>query len=261
MSDPIGMMGIVAVQPATGAWLGRRVAAAWQPTGAPRIVRDKFSYVTYTGDVRVGGPPDTRDINGVTVTKIAVGPMDNNSYLLRDNRTGEGLLIDAAAEPERLLEMIGDTPVRRIVTTHQHSDHWQALAKVREATGAATVAHPLDAPGIPVPTDELAGDGDTIRFGDAALSVIHLRGHTPGSIALCYASGPEPHLFTGDCLFPGGVGNTQKDPARFTSLINDVADRVFGRLPDATWVYPGHGKDTTLGTERPHLEEWRARGW
>jgi glyoxylase-like metal-dependent hydrolase (beta-lactamase superfamily II) len=217
--------------------------------------------VTYTGDVRVGGPADTRTINGVTVTKIAVGPMDNNSYLLRCDRSGQGLLIDAAAEPERLLEMIGDTPVQRIVTTHQHQDHWQALAQVREATGAATVAHPLDAPGIPVPTDELAEDGDTIRFGDAALSVIHLRGHTPGSIALCYASGPEPHLFTGDCLFPGGVGNTQQDPARFTSLINDVAEKVFGRLPDATWVYPGHGKDTTVGAERPHLAEWRERGW
>jgi glyoxylase-like metal-dependent hydrolase (beta-lactamase superfamily II) len=217
--------------------------------------------VTYSGDVRVGGPADTRTINGVTVTKIAVGPLENNSYLLRCGSTGEGLLIDAAAEAERLLEMIGDTPVRRIVTTHQHPDHWQALARVREATGAATVAHPLDAPGIPVPTDELVEDSGTVRFGDASLSVIHLVGHTPGSIALYYDGGPEPHLFTGDCLFPGGVGNTQKDQARFTSLINDVAEKVFGRLPDATWVYPGHGKDTTLGAERPHVQEWRDRGW
>jgi len=197
----------------------------------------------------------------VTVTKIAVGPYENNAYLLRDG-TGQALLIDAAAEPDRLLAMIGDTQVQRIVTTHQHRDHWQALAQVKEATGAATVAHPADAPGIPVPADELVEDGGTVRFGDTVLSVIHLVGHTPGSIALCYQpDGPQPHLFTGDCLFPGGVGNTQKDPERFTSLYDGVVAKVFGPLPDSTWVYPGHGKDTTLGAERPHLAEWRERGW
>jgi glyoxylase-like metal-dependent hydrolase (beta-lactamase superfamily II) len=217
--------------------------------------------VTYTGDVRVGGPSDTQEIGGVTVTKLAVGPYENNAYLLRDG-SGSGLLIDAAAEPERLLEMIGGTPVSKIVTTHQHPDHWQALAEVKAATGAVTVAHPADAPGIPVPTDELVEDGGTISFGDTTLSVIHLVGHTPGSIALVLnADSAEPHIFTGDCLFPGGVGNTQKDPARFSSLFDGVATKVFGTLPDATWVYPGHGKDTTLGAERPHLEEWRARGW
>jgi glyoxylase-like metal-dependent hydrolase (beta-lactamase superfamily II) len=217
--------------------------------------------VTYTGDVRVGGPSDTREIDGLTVTKIAVGPYENNAYLLRDS-TGQGLLIDAAAEPRRLLEMIGDTPVQRIVTTHQHADHWQALAGVKAATRAATVAHPADAPGIPVPTDELVGDGGTVGFGDTVLSVIHLVGHTPGSIALCYLpDSAEPQLFTGDCLFPGGVGNTQRDPERFTSLYDGVVSKIFGRLPDATWVYPGHGKDTTLGAERPHLAQWRQRGW
>jgi glyoxylase-like metal-dependent hydrolase (beta-lactamase superfamily II) len=216
--------------------------------------------VTYTGDVSVGGPPDTREINGVTVTKIAVGPYENNAYLLRD-RTGQALLIDAAAEPDRLLAMIGDTQVERIVTTHQHRDHWQALAQVKEATGAATVAHPADAPGIPVPADELVTDGGTVRFGDTVLSVIHLVGHTPGSIALCYQpDGPQPHLFTGDCLFPGGPGRTTT-PETFNSLMSGLEERIFGRLPDATWIYPGHGNDTTLGTERPHLEEWRARGW
>jgi glyoxylase-like metal-dependent hydrolase (beta-lactamase superfamily II) len=217
--------------------------------------------VSYTGDVEVGGPADTREINGVTLTKIAVGPMNNNAYLLRSAATGEGLLIDAAAEPERLLEMIGDTPVRKIITTHQHSDHWQALAAVKDATGAVTVAHPLDAPGIPVPTDELVEDGDTIEVGDVTLSAIHLVGHTPGSIALLYGNGPDPHLFTGDCLFPGGVGNTQKDPQRFKTLYDGVSEKLFGRLPDATWVYPGHGSDTTIGAERPHLAEWRERGW
>jgi glyoxylase-like metal-dependent hydrolase (beta-lactamase superfamily II) len=217
--------------------------------------------VTYTGNVEVGGPSDTREIGGVTLTKIAVGDMHNNAYLLVD-QTGQGLLIDAAAEPQRLIEMIGATPVAKIVTTHQHGDHWQALAELKAATGAVTVAHPLDAPGIPVPTDELVEDGGTITFGDTVLTVTHLVGHTPGSIALTLNAGSgEPHLFTGDCLFPGGVGNTQKDPERFASLYRDVSDKVFGRLPDATWVYPGHGGDTTLGAERPHLEEWHERGW
>jgi glyoxylase-like metal-dependent hydrolase (beta-lactamase superfamily II) len=216
--------------------------------------------VTYTGDVRVGGPSDTRQINGVTVTKIAVGPYENNSYLLRDAGTGRALLIDAAAEPERLLEMIGDTPVERIVTTHQHPDHWQALEQVRAATGAVTVAHPLDAPGIPVPTGELVDDGESVRFGDVSLSVIHLVGHTPGSIALVYTGPAEPHLFTGDCLFPGGPGRTTT-PETFNSLMTGLETKVFGQLPDTTWVYPGHGADTTLGAERPKLDEWRERGW
>ena len=216
--------------------------------------------MTYTGDVSVGGPSDTRQVGDVTLTKIAVGEMHNNAYLLVD-RTGRGLLIDAAAEPLRLLEMIGDTPVVKIVTTHQHPDHWQALAEVKAATGAVTVAHPLDAPGIPVPTDELVEDGDTIEFGDTRLHVTHLVGHTPGSIALTlYAAGPQPQLFTGDCLFPGGPGRTTR-PEDFNSLMTGLEERVFGRLPDATWIYPGHGNDSTLGAERPHLAEWRARGW
>ena len=216
--------------------------------------------MTYTGDVTVGGPSDTREIGGVTLTKLAVGEMHNNAYLLRD-ATGQALLIDAAAEPQRLLEMIGGIPVAKIVTTHQHPDHWQGLAAVKEATGAVTVAHPLDAPGIPVRTDELVEDGGTVTFGDTILSVTHLVGHTPGSIALTLYAAEGPHLFTGDCLFPGGVGNTQKDPERFATLYEGVTTKIFGQLPDATWVYPGHGGDTTLGTERPHLEEWRERGW
>ena len=198
----------------------------------------------------------------MTLAKIAVGPMNNNAYLLRDNATGQALLIDAAAEPERLLRLIGDTPVQKIMTTHQHRDHWGALGEVKDATGAVTVAHPLDAVGIPVPTDELVDDDGIIRFGDnVELAAIHLVGHTPGSIALLLHGNDRPHLFTGDCLFPGGVGNTQKDAERFRTLFEGVHDKLFGRLPDSTWVYPGHGPDTTLGAERPHLEEWRERGW
>jgi glyoxylase-like metal-dependent hydrolase (beta-lactamase superfamily II) len=220
--------------------------------------------VTYSGDVRVGGPPDTREIDGLTVTKIAVGPMDNNAYLLRDASTGQAILIDAANEAGRLIDLIGDTPVGTIVTTHRHADHWQALADVQKHTGAEVVAHPADADELPVPVSRAVEHGEVLTFGDAAVSFVHLRGHTPGSIAVVYDAGGRlsgaPHVFTGDSLFPGGVGKTNS-PGDFTSLLNDVSERLFGALPDETWVYPGHGQDTTLGTERPHLGEWRERGW
>ncbi|HEV2244451.1 MAG TPA: MBL fold metallo-hydrolase [Streptosporangiaceae bacterium] len=221
--------------------------------------------MTYTGDVSVGGPADTRELPGLTITKVAVGPMDNNAYLLRCSSTGELLLIDAANEADTLLRLIGGTPLSRIVTTHQHWDHWQALAAVQRATGATTFAHPDDADALPVTVAERVRHGDTVSVGDCELSVIHLRGHTPGSIALRYdASGrlaDAPHLFTGDSLFPGGPGNTEHDPKRFGQLMDDLEERVFAPLPDGTWIYPGHGKDTTLGVERPHIPEWRARGW
>ena len=221
--------------------------------------------MSYTGNVSVGGPADTRQLPGLEITKVAVGPMDNNAYLLRCTATGELALIDAANEADTLLALIGDTPLATIITTHRHRDHWVALQAVHQATGAATVAHPDDAAELPVPPTRLVRNGDTIAVGDALLSVIHLRGHTPGSVALCYDGGgalaDQPHLFTGDSLFPGGPGNTEKDPQRFSQLITDLEQRVFGQLPDGTWVYPGHGGDTTLGSERPHLPQWRARGW
>jgi glyoxylase-like metal-dependent hydrolase (beta-lactamase superfamily II) len=221
--------------------------------------------MSYTGDVSVGGPAETRELPGLAITKVAVGPMNNNAYLLRCTGTGELLLIDAANEAGTLLKLVGDTPLATIVTTHQHGDHWAALREVQQATGAATVAHPDDAGAIPVPTTTLVSHGDTITVGDARLSVIHLRGHTPGSIALCYDAGGElagqPHLCTGDSLFPGGPGSTQGDPRRFGQLITDLEERIFGALPDGTWAYPGHGADTTLGAERPHVPAWRARGW
>ncbi|GAA4524200.1 MULTISPECIES: MBL fold metallo-hydrolase [Nonomuraea] len=218
--------------------------------------------MTYTGDVQVGGPADVRELTDLSISKLAVGPYDNNAYLLRCRATGDGLLIDAAAEPDRLLALIADQPVSTIVTTHQHGDHWQALDQVSKMTGAQVVAHPLDAPALPVPVGRTVEHGDRINVGDVTLEVIHLRGHTPGSIALLYEGDDDhKHLFTGDSLFPGGVGNTWKDPERFEQLYTDVVERIFDRLPDQTWVYPGHGKDTTLGAERPSLPEWKARGW
>jgi glyoxylase-like metal-dependent hydrolase (beta-lactamase superfamily II) len=217
--------------------------------------------LSYHGHVNVGGPADVRELAWLMITKVAVGPYDNNAYLLRCRQTDEQLLIDAAAEPHTLLGTVnGD--LRTVVTTHRHPDHWQALEQVVTATGATTAAGEFDADAIPVRTDVLLRDGETISVGNIPLQVIHLVGHTPGSIALLYDDPKgHPHLFTGDCLFPGGVGNTEQDPERFASLYGGVVEKLFGRLPDETWVYPGHGKDTTLGTERPHLAEWKARGW
>jgi glyoxylase-like metal-dependent hydrolase (beta-lactamase superfamily II) len=217
--------------------------------------------VTYTGNVTPGGPPAVRELPDLTITKLSVGMMDNNAYLLRDRATGEQLLIDAAAEPERLLELVGDGGLSTVVTTHQHHDHWYALADVVSATKARSIAHPADAAALPV-VDTTVDDGQTVKVGESTLEVIHLVGHTPGSIALVYRDpAGVAHLFTGDSLFPGGVGNTQGDAERFSSLINDVEHKLFDRLPDDTWFYPGHGKDSTLGTERPAIPQWRARGW
>ena len=216
---------------------------------------------TYTGDVEVGGPAQTREASGLRITKIAVGTFNNNCYLLENISTGDLVLIDAASEPSTLLNLIADRPLSGIVTTHQHADHWQALEDVKAATGAPTYAHPADVDGLPIPPDRLLNEGDTLKVGDIELEAIHLVGHTPGSIALLHAAdSDQPHLITGDCLFPGGTGRTE-NPTDFGHLIDDVTAKIFDRLPDSTWIYPGHGADTTLGVERPHLDEWRARGW
>ncbi|MCG7528077.1 MBL fold metallo-hydrolase [Streptomyces sp. OfavH-34-F] len=218
--------------------------------------------MTYSGAVHVGGPADVHELTDLMISKVAVGPMDNNAYLLRCRDTGEQLLIDAANDAGTLLRLMGDDSIRSVVTTHRHRDHWQALGEVVAATGARTYAGRYDAEAIEVPTEVLVEDGDVVRVGRVELTARHLTGHTPGSIALLYDD-PHgaPHLFTGDCLFPGGLGNTRREPEAFASLLHDVETKVFDPLPDETWVYPGHGRDTTLGDERPHLPEWRARGW
>jgi glyoxylase-like metal-dependent hydrolase (beta-lactamase superfamily II) len=221
--------------------------------------------VSYTGEVSPGGPADVRDLPDVTIRKVSVSQMHNNCYLLICKATGEQLLVDAADEAPRLLELVaegGGTGLARVVTTHQHWDHHRALPDVVAATSARTAAGREDADALPVPTDEPLDHGDTVKLGDLTLEVIHLRGHTPGSVALVLRSSDgSTHVFTGDSLFPGGVGNTQGDAVRFGSLIDDVEQRLFGTLPDDTWVYPGHGNDTTIGAERPAVPEWRARGW
>lgn len=218
----------------------------------------------YTGHVNPGTAA-RRTLPGVTIVKASVGPMDNNAYLVTCSETGETLLIDAANDADVLLDLIGKhaPKLSLIVTSHQHFDHWQALEAVAAATGAPTAAHQIDAEPLPVKPDRLLAHGDTVQVGKLTFDVIHLRGHTPGSVALALdgpATGGVTQLFTGDCLFPGGVGKTWQE-GDFTQLLDDVTSRVFEVYADSTVVYPGHGDDTLVGTERPHVDEWRERGW
>ncbi len=197
--------------------------------------------------------------------------MDNNVYVLTAKNSGVQVLIDAADDFPRIQELLdagaadsssGKAAVRMIITTHSHWDHVRALAEAKAATGARTAAGGPDTADIEVPTDVPLSHGDVLDFDGFDLEVIALRGHTPGSVALVYRDPEGPaHLFTGDSLFPGGVGNTQKDLERFNSLYRDVVERIFEQFPDETLVHPGHGAGTTLGAERPHLGDWKERGW
>ena len=210
------------------------------------------------------------DLKNVTIRSRSVSSMDNNVYVITAKDTGEQVLIDAADDFPAVRELLSEAAadasvpahVALIITTHSHWDHVRALADAVQATGARTAAGSEDAPDIEVPTDVPLEHGDVGRFNGFELEAIKLRGHTPGSVALLYRDPNGPaHLFTGDSLFPGGLGNTQQDPERFASLYRDVVERVFEYLPDDTIVHPGHGAGTTLGAERPHLQEWKERGW
>lgn len=216
---------------------------------------------TGLGHVVPGGDPFVARLSDtVTLHKLAVGSMPNNAYLL----TGPdaSVLIDAAAEPERLLVLLGDRMPTKIITTHRHHDHIEALGELVSATGAEPLAGTPDCSAITLATGVRLGevwDGARIDFGSEHLDVIGIVGHTPGSIMLVY-HGDDIHLFTGDSLFPGGPGRTESK-TDFHRLMTDLKTKIFARFDDTTVVHPGHGDDTTLGAERPHLREWRERGW
>lgn len=215
----------------------------------------------YTGDV--SGGPARRRAGGADIVKLSVGEMDNNVYLITCTATGRQILIDAANDAPAILRLLESVPgtLDLILTTHRHPDHWQALAEVAQATGVPTAAGRLDAEALPVTPDRLIDDGDTITVGDLTFEAILLVGHTPGSIALALTdTDGRVHLITGDCLFPGGIGKTWS-PEDFETLYRDVTTKLFDRYPDGAHVYPGHGKDTSLGAERGDLPVWRERGW
>ena len=222
----------------------------------------------YTGDVSpADGRPahlaQRRTLDNATIVKMSVGDMDNNVYVITDSATGSSLLVDAANDTEAVLALVDALPgrVEQILTTHWHPDHWQALEAVHAALPVPTAVGRADAEHLPVAPDVLLDDGDTIRIGDLTLDVITLQGHTEGSVALALTErSGRVHLVTGDSLFPGGVGKTWAE-GDFERLLGDVEDKLFGRYGDDTAVYPGHGGDTKLGVERPHLAQWRERGW
>jgi len=205
----------------------------------------------YTGIVDAYGPADFRLLPDVLIAKMGLGPSGVNGYLLRCVRTEEQVLVDAADDVLFVAAIMGSRGLSTIVTTHAHPAHVRALHDLQESTFARTVAHPDDSGALPVPTSHPVRDGDVVRVGDVALTVLHLAGHTPGSIALLYSppDGSAPHLFTGDALLSGGPGTTSTPEDR-ERLLDALGRKVFAALPDETWIYPGHGEDTTVGRER-----------
>jgi glyoxylase-like metal-dependent hydrolase (beta-lactamase superfamily II) len=194
----------------------------------------------------------------VEVHKVVVGPLDNNVFVVRCRATGDAVLLDAANEHERLLELCERLGVTRVLETHGHWDHIQAVPAMREA-GYQVAVTALDAPKLrDVGYDVFLDDTEVIELGRLRLHAIHNPGHTPGSISFHLAG--TPLLFTGDTLFPGGPGATNFEDGDFDTIIRSITDKLFV-FPDETIVLPGHGLDTTIGTERPHLEEWIERGW
>ena len=194
--------------------------------------------------------------SGVEIDKYVVGPFENNVFVVRDLGSGEALIIDAANEHDLLLEVSRATGVRRVLTTHGHWDHIQAVTALRDAGIEVGIAE-ADAAMLPS-YDFTIPDGEVLRVGELALRSIHTPGHTPGST--CFELLGHPIVFSGDTLFPGGAGNTATEGASFDQIIESIDRRLF-TLPPNTLVFPGHGLDTTIGTERPQLDAWVERGW
>jgi glyoxylase-like metal-dependent hydrolase (beta-lactamase superfamily II) len=191
------------------------------------------------------------------IHRVVVGPMDNNVFVLRCRQTGEAVLLDAANEHERLLELCRDLGVRRVLETHGHWDHIQAVPAVRDAGYDVGVTE-ADAGMLPS-YDFILEDDSVISVGRLRLRTIHTPGHTPGSMSFRLEGSPV--LFSGDTLFPGGPGATKFEGGDFPTIIRSIEDRLFSRLEPDVIVLPGHGDDTTIGAERPHLQEWVDRGW
>ncbi|MBA2283239.1 MAG: MBL fold metallo-hydrolase [Actinomycetota bacterium] len=197
------------------------------------------------------------DATGVEIHMVVVGPVDNNVYVLRCTETGDAVLLDAANEHGRLLELCKALGVRRVLETHGHWDHIQAVPELRDA-GYSVAVTKEDAGMLPS-YDETLEDDDVIPVGRLRLRTIHTPGHTRGS--MCFRLEDHPVLFSGDTLFPGGPGATKFEGGSFPTIIRSIDDRLFSKLDPEVLVLPGHGERTTIGAERPHLQEWVDRGW
>jgi glyoxylase-like metal-dependent hydrolase (beta-lactamase superfamily II) len=193
----------------------------------------------------------------VEIHKVVVGPYDNNVFVVRCRETGDALLVDAANEHEQLLELCRSLGVRQVIETHGHWDHIQAVPQLRDA-GYEVAVTAADAGMLPS-YDLLLEDDAVLEVGRLRLRTIHTPGHTPGS--MCFRIEGSPVLLSGDTLFPGGAGNTKTDLGDFDQIIESIDRRLYAVLDDDVIVMPGHGNDTTIGLERPHLEEWVERGW
>lgn len=215
----------------------------------------------YDGRVEPDGPWQDRRDGALHVRKFSVEEMDNNVYLIRCSASNEALLVDAAARPGRIREAIKDVDVRAVVQTHGHWDHVRAWDDLKAEPGLPIWGNPGDQNLFPRPVDRALVDGEVLNVGLLRVEVLHIPGHTPGSCSYLVHGDERDHLFTGDTLFPGGPGNTFGDADAFTQIMDGLETRVFGQFDDDTWIYPGHGHDTTLGRERPHLADWRERGW
>ncbi|MDQ1356208.1 MAG: hypothetical protein QOF20_2830 [Acidimicrobiaceae bacterium] len=191
------------------------------------------------------------------IHKVVVGPMDNNVYVLRCKETGDAVLLDAANEHEKLLELCRDLGVRKVLETHGHWDHIQAVPAVRDA-GYEVGVTAADSDMLPS-YDFVLEDESVIEVGRLRLHTILTPGHTPGS--MCFRLDGSPVLFSGDTLFPGGPGATTFPGGDFPTIIRSLEDRLFAPLAADTIVMPGHGNNTSIGAERPHLQEWIDRGW
>jgi glyoxylase-like metal-dependent hydrolase (beta-lactamase superfamily II) len=185
-----------------------------------------------------------------------IGPLENNIFIVSDAASGEAYVLDGGYEPRQIADAASGLTVKTILVTHGHRDHHENVGTLKGLLQSPVAIGIDDAAMLSIEPDLLIVDQQSFSFGPHTLQAIHTPGHTPGSTCFLYRN----YLFTGDTLFPGGPGNTQRDPVRFERIITSIRERLFG-LPDDTVVFPGHGRDTTIGTERPHLDEWIARGW
>lgn len=197
------------------------------------------------------------------IKELVVGPLMANCFIFGCDETKEAVVIDPGGDADRILFSLSDSglTVKYIINTHGHFDHVAANGKIKDATGADILIHPLDAPmlgslstnaalfGISVenspPCDQTIEEGDTVSFGKITLKVLHTPGHTPGGISLY----TDKIVFVGDTLFSGSIGRTDFPGGDFNTLISSIRTKLF-KMDDDVRVLSGHGPETSIGSEK-----------